>query len=141
EYIAPTPKAHHDNVLIALTNLGSEKPFMVIAANGLADVHVVGAGAASQCFPFYVYDQAGSHRRENVTDWALYHFREHYDDKKIDKWSIFYYVYGLLHHRGYCEKFADNLKRELPRIPFAPDFRAFATAGERLAKLHLDYEK
>ena len=53
----------------------------------------------------------------------------------------FHYVYGLLHHPGYREKFADNLKRELPRIPFAPDFRAFADAGQRLAKLHLDYEK
>ena len=65
----------------------------------------------------------------------------HYKDKKIDKWDIFHYVYGLLHHPGYREKFADNLKRELPRIPFAPDFRAFAEAGKKLAELHLDYEK
>ena len=50
-------------------------------------------------------------------------------------------VYGLLHHPGYRTKYADNLKRELPRIPFAPDFRAFSKAGEKLAKLHLDYEK
>src|SRR3954453_11583503 len=59
----------------------------------------------------------------------------------IDKWAIFHYVYGLLHHPGYREKFADNLKRELPRIPFAPDFWAFAKAGKELAALHLDYEK
>jgi len=50
-------------------------------------------------------------------------------------------VYGILHHPGYREKFADNLKRELPRIPYAPDFWAFAVAGKRLAELHLDYEK
>ena len=68
-------------------------------------------------------------------------FHDQYKDKKIDKWSIFHYVYGLLHHPGYREKFADNLKRELPRIPFAPDFRAFAEAGKQLAALHLDYEK
>jgi len=48
---------------------------------------------------------------------------------------------GILHHPGYREKFADNLKRELPRIPFAPDFWAFAKAGAELARLHLDYEK
>src|SRR5262245_36526568 len=60
---------------------------------------------------------------------------------KIDRWAIFYYVYGLLHHPGYRQKYADNLKRELPRIPLAPDFRAFAKAGEKLSKLHLDYEK
>jgi len=56
-------------------------------------------------------------------------------------WDIFYYVYGVLHHPGYRSKFADNLKKSLPRIPFAPDFRAFAAAGKALAALHLDYEK
>src|SRR5882672_2990590 len=55
-------------------------------------------------------------------------------------WDIFYYVYGLLHHPGYRERYADNLKRELPRIPFAPDFGAFATAGRELARLHVQYE-
>lgn len=109
----------------------------------------------SQCFPFYVYDEDGTNRRENITDWALKTFREHYKDKKIDKWAIFYYVYGLLHHPEYRQKYADNLKRELPRIPLAPSprtrgegrgegssgFWAFSKAGEQLAKLHLDYEK
>ncbi len=42
---------------------------------------------------------------------------------------------------GCRTKFADNLKRELPRIPFAPDFWAFAAAGQELARLHLDYEQ
>ena len=51
---------------------------------------------------------------------SLKHFREHYGDDGIGKWDIFYYVYGVLHHPGYREKFADNLKRELPRIPLAP---------------------
>jgi hypothetical protein len=59
-------------------------------------------------------------RGENITDWALKQFREHYKDKKIGKWDIVHYVYGLLHHPGYRQKYADNLKRELPRIPFAP---------------------
>ena len=36
---------------------------------------------------------------------------------------------------------APGVRYELPRIPFAPDFRAFATAGKKLAALHLDYEK
>lgn len=58
----------------------------------------------------------------------------------ILKGDIFYYVYGLLHHPAYREKYAANLKRELPRIPFAPDFWAFAKAGKRLADLHVNYE-
>ena len=86
-------------------------------------------------------DENGKHRRENITDWALEQFRTHYKDKKITKWDIFHYVCGVLHHPGYRTKFADNLKRELPRIPFAPDFRRFQRAGQELIRLHLDYEK
>jgi ATP-dependent helicase/nuclease subunit A len=59
----------------------------------------------------------GTNRRENITDWALEHFRRHYGDAKITKWDIFYYVYGVLHHPKYRAKYAENLKRELPRIP------------------------
>jgi len=60
--------------------------------------------------------------------------------REITKWDIFYYVYGLLHHPGYRERYADNLKRELPRIPYAPEFWAFSEAGQKLAELHLNYE-
>ena len=60
--------------------------------------------------------------------------------REITKWDIFYYVYGLLHHPEYRERYADNLKRELPRLPFAPAFWPFAEAGKRLADLHLGYE-
>jgi predicted helicase len=71
----------------------------------------------------------------------LKQFRDEYEDRKIDTRDIFHYVCGLLHHPGYREKYADNLKRELPRIPFAPDFAPFSKAGDKLAKLHLDYEE
>ena len=113
----------------------------------------------NQCFPFYTYDQDGSNRRENITDWALSLFRDHYHDPAISKWDIFYYVYGLLHHPAYRERYALDLKRNLPRIPFAPSsspsllvgegaggwgakggFRAFSRAGAQLADLHLNYE-
>jgi predicted helicase len=96
---------------------------------------------ATQCFPFYIYDEDGSNRRENITDWALTEYRSHYEDNSISKWDIFYYTYAVLHHPTYRTRYAANLKRELPRIPYAPDFHAFAQAGERLAKLHVDYEK
>ncbi len=139
--ILPTTESEVENRVMALTDLGSEKPFMTFMFQGLVDLHVVGGGASAQCFPLYMYDENGTNRRENITDWALDQFRAHYKDKKLGKWDIFYYVYGILHHPGYRTKFADNLKRELPRIPLAPDFCAFAKAGKELARLHLDYEK
>jgi predicted helicase len=95
----------------------------------------------SQCFPFYLYDEDGTNRRENITDWALAEFRTHYADKKITKWDIFHTTYAVLHHPEYRTRYAANLKRELPRIPFPPDFHAFVAAGKRLMELHIDYEK
>jgi hypothetical protein len=60
----------------------------------------------------------GTHRRENITDWALEQFRSRYHDPSISKWDIFHYVYAVLHHSEYRERYAANLRRELPRIPF-----------------------
>jgi predicted helicase len=140
-YIFPTSVSEQQNRAIVLTTLGSEKPFMLLMAGTIVDYHLVGAGCGTQCFPFYTYSEDGTKRRENITDWSLQQFRQRYDDSTLDKWDIFYYIYGLLHHPGYRERFADNLKRYLPHIPFAPDFWPFATSGRELASLHLEYEK
>jgi len=59
---------------------------------------------------------------------------------RCDSTGIFHYLYALLHHPECRERYAANLKRELPRIPFAPDFTAFAIAGKELARLHVEYE-
>jgi Type ISP C-terminal specificity domain len=40
-------------------------------------------------------------------------------DPSITKWDIFHYIYAVLHHPDYRERYAANLRRELPRIPFA----------------------
>jgi len=87
-----------------------------------------------------VEQAGGSNRQENITDWALEQFRAHYSDTNISKWDIFHYIYAVLHHPLYREKYEANLKRELPRIPFTPDFWGFAAAGEKLAHLHVHYE-
>lgn len=137
----PTPETEKENQVICCSDIAwRAKTHSVLVSRNVVDLHLAATLDGHQCFPFYVYSEDGTNRRENITNWALQQFRTHYHDKKIGKWDIFHYVYGVLHHPGYREKFADNLKRELPRIPFAPDFRAFAKAGEKLAGLHLDYE-
>jgi predicted helicase len=137
----PSLLAKTENRLIVATSVGSEKPFMSLMAKSVVDYHLVGAGAGAQCFPFYTYDEDGTNRRENITDWALGQFRTHYKDTTIAKWDIFHYVYGVLHQPAYREKFAENLKLELPRIPLLDDFRNYADAGRRLAALHVGYEE
>ena len=135
-FIFPTPETEAENRVIWL-KVGRDWPMFGLMVNQLADQLPQGG---SQCFPFYTYDEDGTNRRENITDWALSQFRTHYQDDTITKWDIFHYNYGLLHHPDYRETYQANLKRDLPHIPFATDFRGFADAGARLADLHVTYE-
>jgi predicted helicase len=88
----------------------------------------------------------GGQRIDNITDWGLDQFKKHYTPgrekakRPITKDAIFHYVYGVLHDPVYREKYALNLKREFPRIPFYPDFWTWAAWGEELMNLHIGYE-
>ncbi|MCD7799229.1 MAG: N-6 DNA methylase, partial [Akkermansiaceae bacterium] len=147
------PTEQHENLVIQLTGNGSTKPFSCLISNMIPDLEVISKG---QCFPLYWYEKKdktenalgldlderkGDYiRRDAVTDFALGQFRQAYGDFTITREDIFYYVYGVLHSPEYRERFASNLKKELPRIPYAKDFRAFSGAGRELAQRHLNYE-
>ena len=136
--IFPTPETETENRVICVAGIGDRKGFGCLITNRIPSLDL--AFEKNQCFPFYTYDEDGSNRRENITDWALAQFRAHYGDKTIGKWDIFHYVYGLLHHPIYRERYQANLKRDLPRLPYAPDFWGFAEAGKRLGEIHVSYE-
>ena len=135
--IFPILETETENRVICVSGIGSNKTFQSLIVDVIPDVQFVSNG---QCFPFYTYNENGTNRQENITDWALAEFRTHYNDDTISKWDIFHYNYGLLHHPDYREKYQANLKRDLPHIPFAEDFWGFANAGAQLADLHVTYE-
>ena len=138
--IFPTPETEQENRVLCV-NLTQERPFTCLMANCIpSSIMAGGFGSPTQCFPFYTYDEDGSNRRENITDWALSHFRAHYADETISKWDIFHYNYALLHHPEYRETYQVNLKHDLPHLPFAPDFWGFVNIGRALADLHVNYE-
>ena len=83
----------------------------------------------------------GYRRVDNVTDATLASYREHYKDAGITKEDIFFYVYALLHHPGYRERYEDDLKKMLPHIPRATGFHTYASVGRELADLHVNYER
>jgi predicted helicase len=126
-----------ENLLITFSLSSSSKPFHTIAANCLADYHLAGDAG---CLPLYRYNVQGN-RIDNITNWGLKQFREHYKDERITKESIFYYVYAVLHNPAYRKKYELNLKREFPRIPFYRDFHRWSAWGEQLMNLHINYEK
>jgi predicted helicase len=91
----------------------------------------------------YMRGNDGYARRDAITNEGLAHFQSTYPGETISKEDVFYYVYGLLHSKDYRERYADNLAKELPRIPrvqTAAGFWAFSQAGRKLAELHLNYE-
>ena len=135
--IFPTSETEQENRVICVSGLGSNKPFQTLMASLIPCFDIL---EKTQCFPFYTYDEDGGSRRENITDWALEQFRTHYRGETITKWDIFHYVYGLLHHPDYRERYEANLKRDLPRLPFGSDFWGFAKAGQRLGEIHIGYE-
>ncbi|MDY0282271.1 MAG: type ISP restriction/modification enzyme, partial [Salinivirgaceae bacterium] len=158
------PDAKVENRAICVTGTGVKGGFSALIADVLPCYDSIEKG---QCFPLYMYDDPTTStekpvkqasllgevpkptaktectRRDAITDEGLAHFKAAYPGEAISKEDIFYYVYGLLHSEDYRERYADNLAKELPRIPCvktAADFWAFSKAGRDLAELHLNYE-
>ncbi len=140
--VFPNPVAQEENSVIVVSAHGFRAPFSALVTDAIPDLHLCATTDGFQCLPFYTYNEEGSGRRENITEWALEKFRERYG-AAVTKRDIFHYVYALLHHPEYRTRYTENLKRDLPRVPLVPDaatFAAFVAAGARLADLHLTYE-
>ncbi len=121
---------------IAFVTLGNSKPFHCLSSNSIIDLHFTGD---SQCLPLYYYDKEGN-RIDNITDWGLQQFQNHYNDKNLTKLDIFHYTYAVLHHPEYRSKYELNLKREFPRLPFYDNFYQWVEWGSKLMELHINYE-
>lgn len=141
------PDSLSENLVICVPNKGSKNPFSALMTNLMPDRHFI---EAAQCFPRWRYPKPTNTRQittgseperiDNISDTALQAFQDHYRDNTITKDDIFDYIYGILHAPSYREQFANDLSKMIPRIPYAPDFLAFAEAGMALTDLHLNYE-
>ena len=147
------PDAQAENIVICVSGISAKSVFSSFISSNIVDIQLMFNG---QCFPLYLYDQEQAEeglfadddkpklkRRDAITDEGLQHFQKAYQDNTISKEDLFYYIYGLLHSEDYRTRFADNLMKELPRIPAVKkfdDFKAFSQAGRALANLHLNYE-
>ncbi|WP_414551905.1 type ISP restriction/modification enzyme [Anabaena sp. CCY 0017] len=71
---APTPETEQENQVICLT-VGIFISKFILALNF--------AFEKAQCLPFYNYDEDGTNRKEDITDWALKEYRNHYQYTSI----------------------------------------------------------
>ncbi len=158
------PANTQSNLVICVVGRGENKDFSVLITDSTPETKTLYNG---QCFPLFLYEkaendkvdfgavddlfneqsetisEAGYTRKDGISDEGLGHFKAMYPNETFNKEDIFYYIYGLLHSPGYRERYADNLSKELPRIPCvktAKDFWYFSQAGRDLAELHINYE-
>ena len=159
--IYPTNTTRNRAICVNQSSNGSGQ--IALMSNCIADLHFNGD---SQCFPRYFYEQqasakatesaslfedtssenevAGYKRKDAITPEALKHFQDGYPGEDITADAIFYYIYGILHSEEYRTRYANNLMKELPRIPRVATyaaFKKFEEAGRKLAELHVNFEQ
>jgi len=152
------PNPSCENLVICVS--ASYKDGSVLISDMIPDLHFNGD---TQAFPLYYYEDRNVQqrtlfdnnegegeyiRRDGVSDFILERAKKQYgvstgSTTVLTKEDIFYYVYGFLHSPEYRTKFANDLKKMLPRLPLVEevrDFWAFSKAGRKLADLHINYE-
>jgi predicted helicase len=140
--------ASTSNRAFVFSDSSARSGFSVLALDSPPEYHLAASTDGFQCVAIDRFESG--HRIDNITDWSLAQFKKHYQPgsgkkaKPITKDAIFHYVYAVLHDPQYREKYAQNLKREFPRIPLYGDSEAafwqWAGWGERLMALHIGYE-
>ena len=152
------PDAEYQNLIICTSGSPAKKPFSVLITNCIQNDEML---EHAVCFPMYLYDEEKADgaqvtlfdimpsegeqksrykKRYAISDAALKKFQKLYGSK-VSKEDIFYYVYAVLHSKDYIGQYADNLSKELPRIPTLDKFYDWMQLGRDLADLHLHYEK
>ncbi|GAA9996085.1 hypothetical protein VN1051_09800 [Helicobacter pylori] len=129
------PDKNAQNVVIN-TGVGNGKNFSALVSDCISDYSLI---SPNQAYPLYYYDGLGN-RHYAISGYAINLFRKHYEDNLIAEEEIFYYIYAILHHKGYLEKYKNSLTKEDPRIALSEDFKELSILGKELAKLHLNYE-
>ncbi|WP_226759152.1 DEAD/DEAH box helicase [Arthrobacter sp. SO3] len=147
------PRSTSSNLVISCST-DYRKDWSALITDAVPDLTFT---ASSQNFALYTYEPVGGRqgdlfsdsdvvvidgyrRKDNITDSTLAAYRTLYEDGRITKEDIFYYVYGLLHSPTYKEQYKADLMKMLPRIPKVKDFWGFSSSGRKLAELHLGYE-
>ncbi|MDD3534681.1 MAG: DNA methyltransferase, partial [Candidatus Cloacimonetes bacterium] len=117
----------------------------VLVTANISEHGVLSSKTTSYHFPLYLYPNSakedrwdGTQRDYNIAAKLLERLQKQWQDFKAEQ--LFYYVYAILHSKLYRERFAQYLRLDFPRIPFAEDYELFsklADYGKELADLHL----
>ena len=127
-------KFGQENIVIVTTGRGTSRDFSVIVTNLLPDIQLQMNGQG-----FMRYDN-------EVDKISLFENNDNMNQEFADKLGLnlddtFAYVYGLLNSKEYQEKYANDLKKDLARIPIVKNKEKYVEVGQELMDLHLNYEE
>lgn len=118
--------------LIFTTGTGVSRAFSALVTTFIPNYHYLDTGRA--LFESEESELLGNMQQvTNVSEYAQRMFNLSTDD-------MFYYVYAVLNSPAYKEKYANNLNKELARIPKLKNTYEYVRIGKELIDLHLNYE-
>lgn len=116
------------NELIFITGVGANKQFSALMTNLIPESALLSNG---QGFPM----------EKPLSDANLFNDKLNLEGNfGLSSKDTFYYIYGIFHSKSYCQLYANDLKKALPRIPKVKHKEKYIEIGEKLASLHLNYE-
>ncbi len=142
-----------NNLVICVNGIGAKNALSPFVSKHVVDLNFLEAGA--QCFPTMITQKVNENdlfsnkdslnlTESVINDKLLFNINETYKTTTIKKLNFLQYIYGLLHSDDYRSRYANNLTKEMPRIPLVKSFEMFnefREAGEKLIYLHLNFEE
>lgn len=123
-----------NNMAIVTSGRGSGRGFSCFVTTELPDIQLM-----MNCQGFMRYDNS------DTSNELLAKSNDNINQAFADKLGLslddtFAYVYGLLNSSEYQEKYANDLKKDLARIPVVKNKNKYVEVGKKLMDLHLNYE-
>lgn len=124
------------NEVIFTTGRGASKDFSALATDLIPNMHLEDTGQG-----FMRYNNEDDNAVENI----LAPNRDNVSSEFATKLGLttdltYAYVYGLLSSPAYQHKYANDLKKDLARIPIVKHAKQYAAIGQKLLDLHINYE-
>ena len=123
-----------DNLVIMTTGRGVSRDFSPLVTNLIPNMD-----SLEKSQSFMRFDN-------EVDETSLFQNNDNMNQAFADKLGLnlddtFAYVYGLLNSKEYQEKYANDLKKDLARIPIVKNKERYVEVGRALMDLHLNYEE
>lgn len=127
-------KFGQNNLVINTTGRGATRDFSPLVVDCIPSNDFMEKGQG-----FMRYDN-------EVDETSLFPNKDNINQEFADKLGLnlddtFAYIYGLLNSKEYQTKYANDLKKDLARIPIVKNKERYVEVGKALMDLHLNYEE